>query len=172
MTHCRELNISPQRYVHVRPPGTCKCDILWENDLCRSNWRSQDEITLIILVGLSPMASVLWDKGGGDIEQEKVRRMQAQIGGMWPQAKGCLETPETGGGEERFLLRAFAGCAALLTHPKSLRKPTVFSLSRIFLFIRPFPIFKESWPPLFSVNSWTCWATWIFHRHVLFESPE
>ena len=40
--------------------------------------------------------------------------MEAETGVMWPQRKGCQQTPEAVRGKERVSLRTFEGNAALL----------------------------------------------------------
>lgn len=39
-THCCSLqwaDVTPERYVYVLIPRTCKCDFIWKKNLCRCN---------------------------------------------------------------------------------------------------------------------------------------
>lgn len=49
-----------------------------------------------------------------DTQQRRRRKTEAEIGGLLPRARGCLESPEAGGYRNTNSLSVFGGSVALL----------------------------------------------------------
>lgn len=96
------FNSSSKKIYPCPHPGTCECDFIWKNSLCRYLDLGWD---------LNPMSVYSEEKGKGRFGTQIHRReghvkIEAEFGVMHPQDQEHIEPPKAGRGKEGLSPRA------------------------------------------------------------------